>query len=107
MKAALLAALAAPLLELAPPPARAAWFARRLAALAAAARAAPPAGGGAAGEARALCGKAAAYRRAGARRACRGTDAGGSVGAGWGGVLDRPGALPQKVQNELADTASF
>ncbi len=62
MRAALLGALATPLLELAPPPARAAWFERRLPALAAAAKAAPAAGASAATEKGLLCSKWAAYR---------------------------------------------
>jgi hypothetical protein len=62
VRAALLGALATPLLELAPPPAAAAWFKAHLAPLAAAAKAAAPAGAEAGVECGVLSRKRAAYR---------------------------------------------
>ncbi|KIY96057.1 hypothetical protein MNEG_11905 [Monoraphidium neglectum] len=64
VRAALLGALAAPLLELAPPPQRAAWFAARLPSLARLAKAGAQEGAAvaAAAERGALCTKWAAYR---------------------------------------------
>jgi hypothetical protein len=64
VRAALLGALAAPLLELAPPPQRAAWFAARLPSLARHAKAGAQEGAAvaAAAERGALCTKWAAYR---------------------------------------------